>query len=54
MQWRHFGVFIINLEDISHFFLVFAVDFEKLVAETELLMCNCSENCLKQTHTGPK
>ena len=29
---RHFGVFIVNLKDISHHFLVFTVDFEKLVA----------------------
>ena len=27
-KWRHFGVFIVNLEDVSHLFLAFSVDFE--------------------------
>ena len=36
-------------------FLVFTVDFEQyMLTEIELLMCNSSENCLKQTTAGPK
>ena len=31
-QWRRFGIFIVNLEHISLLFLVFAFDFEQLVA----------------------
>ena len=31
-HWRRFRVFIVNLEHISHFFLVFTVEFEQLVA----------------------
>ena len=29
-QWRRFCVFIVNLEHISHHFLVLAVDFEQV------------------------
>ena len=31
-QWHYFVVFIVNLEHISHLFLVFSVNFEQLVA----------------------
>ena len=30
-QWRSFSFFIVNLEHISHLFLMFTVDFEQLI-----------------------
>ena len=49
------NVFLVKLEHITYLFLVFTVDFEQLnAAEIELLMWNCSENCLKRTLIRPK
>ena len=49
----YFGAFIVKLEHISHRFLVLHLLLLNLnnwmLAETELLMCNCSESSLNCT-----
>ena len=43
-QWRRFGVFIVNLEHISHLFPVFTVDFKQLV------VCGTAVKTVKSGH----
>ena len=51
MSMTSFWLLYCYLKHILHLFLVFTVDFEQLVAEIELIMCNCREKCLKRTPT---
>ena len=56
-QRLRFGVFIADLEHISitpFFWCLLLTLNNYLLAEIELLMCNCNKNCLKRTPTGPK